>query len=87
LNFGATETPFEPVWERFNDETVIVPHKGLNKDIYFEDKFEYIEHILRTKTHNRGLMILVMPEMADFVGPGGIAGMAERIDKLVERYA
>lgn len=86
LNFGATETPFEAVWERFNGQTVIAPHLGLNKDIHFEDRFEYVEHILQTKTHNRGLIVLVDLDATDF-GPGGIAGLAERIDQLLDRYA
>jgi hypothetical protein len=87
LNFGATETPFEAVWERFNGKTAIVPHKGLNKDIHFETKFDYIEHVLQTKSHNRGLIVLVTPEVTDFMGPGGIAGLAERINRLLDRYA
>ena len=32
LNFGATETPFEAVWERFNGKTAIIPHLGLNNE-------------------------------------------------------
>ena len=85
-NFGATETPFEAVWERFNGKAVIAPHLGLNKDIHFEDRFEYVEHVLQTKTHNRGLIVLVDLDATDF-GPGGIAGLAERIDQLLDRYA
>ena len=61
LNFGASETPFEAVWERFGGKTAILPHIGLNKDFPFESHVEFIEHIFRTATHRRGLCILVMP--------------------------
>jgi hypothetical protein len=61
INFGATETPFESVWERFNGRTAIVPHTGLNKDIHFTTQIEFVQHILRVKTHNRGLLIVVDP--------------------------
>jgi len=62
LNFGATETPFEAVWERFNGKTAIVPHLGLNNEVHFDTCREYMEHVLRTKTHNRGLCVIAQPE-------------------------
>lgn len=62
LNFGASETPFKAVWERFNDKTAIVPHLGLNKDYPFASRRAYIEHILEVADHNRGLMILLRAE-------------------------
>jgi hypothetical protein len=61
LNFGASETPFEAVWERFGGKTAILPHIGLNKDFPFESHVEFIEHIFHTADHRRGLCILVMP--------------------------
>ena len=61
LNFGASETPFAPLWERFGGKTAILPHIGLNKEFPFESHVEFIEHVLRTATHNRGLSILVTP--------------------------
>jgi hypothetical protein len=61
LNFGASETPFEAVWERFGGRTAILPHLGLNKDFPFDSHVEFIEHIFRTATHWRGLCILVTP--------------------------
>jgi hypothetical protein len=42
-------------------KTAILPHIGLNKEFPFESHVEFIEHILRTATHNRGLSILVTP--------------------------
>lgn len=61
LNFGSSETPFEAVWERFGGRTAIVTHLGLNKDIHFESEAEYVRHVLRVKTHDRGLCLLVLP--------------------------
>jgi len=61
LNFGASETPFAPVWERFGGKTAILPHLGLNKDFPFDSHVEFIEHVLRTATQWRGLCILVTP--------------------------
>jgi uroporphyrinogen-III decarboxylase len=59
LNFGASEMPFERVWERFGGKMVLIPHLGLNKEVHFNSALEYVEHVLRTKTTNRGLFILV----------------------------
>ena len=77
------ETPFEAIWERFNGRTAIVPHLGLNKEIHFENTFAYVEHILRTKTHNKGLLILVMPD-ADASGAADIPKLAERVNQRLD---
>jgi uroporphyrinogen-III decarboxylase len=91
LNFGASETPFEAVWERFNGRTAIIPHMGLNNssgDIHFANTQEYMEHVLRTKTHNRGFGIIVLPVPDDNVGEtGGIEGFVARCRETVARYA
>lgn len=65
INFGASETPFEAVWERFGGKTAIIPHLGLNKDIHFAGNGAYMEHILRARTHDRGLCIIVTPDGVD----------------------
>ena len=65
LNFGATETPFEAIWERFNGKTAIIPHLGLNNEVHFDTCREYMEHVLRIKTHNRGLCIIAQPEVTE----------------------
>jgi len=91
LNFGASETPFEAVWERFNGKTAIIPHLGLNNssgDIHFADTQEYMEHVLRTKTHNRGFGIIVLPLPEDHLNEiGGVEGFATRCRETVARYA
>ena len=65
LNFGATETSFEAVWERFNGKTAIIPHLGLNNEVHFDTCREYMEHVLRIKTHNRGLCVIAQPEVTE----------------------
>ena len=59
INFGVTETPFESIWERFNGKTALIPHLGLNNEVHFDDNEAYLEHVLRTRSHNRGLCVVV----------------------------
>lgn len=61
INFGASETPFAPLWERFNGKTCIIPHLGLNNPLQFKSNHEFLEHILSIKTHNGGLCVPVTP--------------------------
>jgi len=89
LNFGATETPFEAVWERFGGKTAIIPHFGLNNPHLFDGNREYMEHVLRTKTHNRGLCVLVAPDMSPDkpVDPESIPRFLERVDDTIARFS
>jgi len=91
LNFGATETPFEAVWERFNGKTAIIPHMGLNNssgDVHFANTQEYMEHVLSIKTNNRGFGIIVTPTPEDHVvESGGIEGFVARCKETVARYS
>jgi len=57
LEFGASETPFGPVAERFGGRTVLACRIGLHRDIIFEGMAGYLTHILGAKTTNRGLFI------------------------------
>jgi hypothetical protein len=81
LNFGASETPFAPVWERFGGRTAILPHLGLNKDFPFQSHVEFIEHVFRTATHSRGLCIVVAPPAlaAPTEGAGHRVGLGPEI--------
>ena len=82
LNFGASETPFAAVWERFGGKIAILPHIGLNKEFSFESHVEFIEHIFRTATHWRGLCILVSPpELAGQSEAGRLTGMRQISDQ------
>jgi uroporphyrinogen-III decarboxylase len=62
INFGASETSFEKVWERFGGRVAVIPHLGLNKDIHFSGNRAYMEHIRETVDHSRGLCIVVTPD-------------------------
>jgi hypothetical protein len=90
LNFGASETPFAPVWERFGGKTAILPHIGLNKEFPFESHVEFIEHIFRIVDHNRGLSILVTPPTLanDAVGAGTALGLGPHVvdDEFVGHF-
>lgn len=61
LNFEASEMPLEAVWERFGDRTALVIHRGLNKQIRFDSELDFVRHVMRVRTHNRGLCILAYP--------------------------
>jgi hypothetical protein len=86
LNFGASEMPFDAVWERFNGKTAIIPHLGLNKEIHFDTRRDYIEHILKIKTHNRGLLIL-LPITGGAISAGSteeeIALLSQEVEDLL----
>jgi hypothetical protein len=88
LNFGATETPFEAVWERFNDKTAIIPHLGLNNPHLFAGNREYMEHIAHVKTHNRGLCVLVTPGQMEIspTDPESIPRFLRRAEETITRF-
>ncbi len=89
LNFGATETPFEAVWERFNGKTAIIPHLGLNNEVHFDTCREYMEHVLRTKTHNRGLCVIAQPELTEIKAsdPDSINKFLESARGVVKQFS
>ncbi len=66
INFGVTETRFEAVWERFGGKTVIIPHCSAEIIVEdFKNAHEWVEHVLKIKTHNRGLALMVIPVAGD----------------------
>jgi len=88
LNFGATETPFEAVWERFNGKCAIIPHLGLNNPHQFDDCQQYMEHILSVKTHNRGLCVLAQPaeNETNLTRPETLLKFLETAKKTIARF-
>ncbi len=67
LNFGVTETRFEAVWEKFGGKTVIIPHCTAESIVAsFRDYREWVEHVLKTKTTNRGLAMSIPPDLRDY---------------------
>ncbi len=77
INFGVTETPFEPVWERFGGRTAIIAHLGLNKEPHFAGNQQFLEHVLKVTTHNRGLCVVIAPE--NLFGTGAITRFSDRV--------
>lgn len=59
LEFGVTETPFEPVAERFDGKTVLACRVGLHRDIKFKGMADYVGKLLEAKKTSRGLFINV----------------------------
>jgi hypothetical protein len=89
INFGATETPFGSIWERFGGKTAVIPHLGLNKDIRFANNVEYMDHVLRTKTHTRGLCVLVTPDELGphATDPDQLAGFVRQAKAALARWS
>jgi hypothetical protein len=59
LEFGVTETPFEPVAERFGGRVVLACRVGLHREIKYAGMADYVTSLMRAKTTNRGLFINV----------------------------
>jgi uroporphyrinogen-III decarboxylase len=59
LEFGASETPFAPVQERFGGKVVLACRVGLNKDYKFDSMADYVRQAMAARTTNRGLFIHV----------------------------
>lgn len=89
INFGATETPFEAVWDRFGGKTAVIPHIGLSNGSLFKDNQEYMEHILRARTHNRGLCVIVSPGERELKGlaPASMKGFVEQVKETLAKFA
>jgi len=70
INFGVTETRFEAVWEKFGGKTVVMPHCSPDATIVaeFKNSVEWVEHVLKTKTTNKGLCLMVYPVVGDSGG-------------------
>ncbi len=66
LNFGITETRFEAAWQRFGGKTVLIPHySAVSMVASFKNAYEWVPHVLRQRTHNRGLALMVAPDVGD----------------------
>ncbi len=59
LEFGAGETLFGAVADRFGGRVVLSTRVGLNRDIHFRSIAEYVRTILERKSTNRGLFVQV----------------------------
>ena len=92
----------EAVWEAFGGKTCIIPHCSTEIIVAsFKNAHEWVEHVLKTKTHNQGLALMVMPVVGDAhqVSLDVALGRKARIDwkevllfgrdirKLIKRYS
>lgn len=59
LEFGVTETPFEPVAERFGGRVVLACRVGLHREVKFAGMADYVRKLMRAKKTSRGLFINV----------------------------
>jgi len=59
LEFGASETPFGPVFEHFGGRAVLACRVGLHRDIKFNGMADFVSRIKRTSTTYRGVFIHV----------------------------
>lgn len=66
INFGVSETPFEVMWERFGGKVVLLPHCSSTSLVAnFKTAYEWVAHVLKVKTHNRGLALMITPQVSD----------------------
>jgi hypothetical protein len=102
LNFGVSETRFEAVWEKLGGKTAIIPHCSAETIVHkFHNAFDWVEHVLKIKTHNRGLALMVMPVVGDIhestfnylIGKKtktrrrDLMGFGRKMRKLINQYA
>ena len=102
LNFGVSETRFEAVWEKLGGQTAIIPHCSAETIVHrFRNAFEWVEHVLKIKTHNKGLALMVLPVVGDIhestfnyligketkTSRRELLGFGRNIRKLINRYA
>ncbi|MCP4752377.1 MAG: hypothetical protein GY866_15900 [Proteobacteria bacterium] len=85
LNFGVSETRFEAVWEKLGGKTVVMPHCSGERIVAdFKNALEWVEHVLKVKTHNKGLALMVIPTVGDIheAGFNLALGRKTKISKL-----
>jgi hypothetical protein len=66
VNFGVSETKFEAVWEALHDQCAVIPHCSTEMVVRsFKNAADWVEDVLKRKTHNRGLALMVPPAVGD----------------------
>jgi hypothetical protein len=88
INFGVSETRFEVMWERFGGKVVLLPHCSSTALVAnFKTAYDWVAHVLKVKTHNRGLALMIAPQVTDFHASEMKTALRERsslFDNLVE---
>jgi hypothetical protein len=102
INFGVSETKFEAVWDKFGGKTVVIPHcSGEEIVANFKNTAEWIEHVLKTKSHNKGLALMAIPVVGDVhemnhelamgreapIDRMGLLGFGRTMRRLIKKYA
>lgn len=102
INFGVSETKFEAVWEALHDQCAIIPHCSTEMVVRsFKNAADWVEDVLKRKTHNRGLALMVPPAVGDIHKMTYNAALGQKskadawallkfgrdIRKLVEKYS
>ncbi|HUT54234.1 MAG TPA: uroporphyrinogen decarboxylase family protein [bacterium] len=102
INFGVSETKFEAVWEALSERCAIIPHCSTEMVVRsFRNAADWVEDVLKRKTHNRGLALMVPPAVGDIhkIAVNSALGKKRKADRwallkfgrdirrLVERYA
>jgi hypothetical protein len=102
INFGVSETRFEEVWEALGGRTAVIPHCSSEMVVEdFKTPFEWVEHVLKAKTHNKGLALMVAPMVGDIYAAGrkkasrgkavndmiDLLVFGRKMRKLIERYS
>lgn len=66
INFGVTETRFEAVWDAFGGRTCVIPHCSAEVIVEdFKNAEEWVAHVMKHKTGNKGLALMVIPAVGD----------------------
>ncbi len=81
INFGVSETRFEAVWEKFGGKTCVIPHCSAEEIVAdFKDSVSWIEHVMKNKTTNKGLAMMVMPVVGDVHQASLDVAMGRKVD-------
>jgi hypothetical protein len=59
LEFGASETSYEAVFEYFGGQVVLAPRVGFNREIKFDGMTDYVKKLLNASKTYRGLFLNV----------------------------
>ena len=104
FNFSVSETRFAAVWSKLGGKTVLIPHCTSEVIVErFLNAVEWVEHVLKIKTHNRGLALMIPPDVGDmhqtkqamslgkeesyYAHLWELIQMPGRIRKLIRQYA
>jgi hypothetical protein len=59
IEFGASELPYQEVFEHWNGKVVLSCRVGFNRELTFKNMIEFVKNILKERKTNQGLFINV----------------------------